>query len=82
MDLREFLDDSGMTQATLSRRSKVTQSTIFKMLNGADIKLSTAMKICIASKHKITLEDLYKASLNANKKINTDKKHYENKPKC
>ncbi len=70
MNLKEFLEEYGMTQATMARRAKVTQSTIFKILNGADVKLTTAMRICEVSKGKITPLDLYNYLLNGNKEIN------------
>ena len=59
MNLREFLEESGMKQIVLASRAKVPQGTITKLLYGADIKLSTAMRICKASKNKITPQDLY-----------------------
>lgn len=79
MNLKEFLEISGMTQKNMAKRSKVTQSTIFKILNGNDVKLSTAMRLCEASKNMITPHSLYQHFLSAKNKIRNseDKNHQD-----
>lgn len=80
MNLEEFLEYSGMTQINLAKRAKLTQSTIFKILSGRDVKLSTAVKLCEASRNKITLESLAKNLASAKKKANSTKSNKDNSP--
>ncbi len=59
MNLKEFFEDTGMTQATLSRRAGVSQATISKILRGHDIRLSIAIKISNATKKMVLCEELH-----------------------
>lgn len=59
MKLSEFFEESGMTQANLARRAKVSQATVCKVLNGHDCRLSIAMRIFKATKGQVTPEELF-----------------------
>lgn len=81
MELKEFLEDSGMRQSELARRAKVPQHTISRLKSGKEVNLSTAIRVCIATKGKVTAEDLYK-TLIARQDMENRKDHKEKeKPK-
>ena len=79
MDLQQYLDEYSGKQQGLAEKAGLTPSVLSKLLNGADVKFSTAMKICIASKGKITAVDLYKNLLLHKNANDSTKKHKRKK---
>jgi len=58
MKLRDYLKESGISITAFSRKCKLTPCTMHHILNGRDIKLTTAYRIEKASKGEVTMHDL------------------------
>lgn len=59
MNLKEFIEDSGISITKLAKKAGITSATIYNIFNGRDVKLSIAVKIQRATKNKVTCEDIY-----------------------
>jgi predicted transcriptional regulator len=61
MRLKEFIDETGIPQAELARRSGVNQGTIIKILAGQACRVSTAEKISRATRGMVSFYDIISA---------------------
>jgi DNA-binding transcriptional regulator YdaS (Cro superfamily) len=58
MKLKEYLDDYGIKYLAFAEKVKLNPKTLRDIINGADMKLSTAIKIEDATKGEVTCRDL------------------------
>jgi len=58
MRLKEFIEETGIPQAELARRSGVNQGTIIKILAGQACRVSTAEKISKATRGMVSFYDI------------------------
>jgi len=82
MNLQEYLDDTGMTKFEFARRAGLANATIWHILHGRDIRLSSLVALMRASKGVINLEDLDKARLDFLKAKASRKKKPKSKNKA
>jgi len=82
MNLRQYFTEIGVTQKFFAQKAKISPVTLWKVLSGEDLKLTTAIRICVATDWKVTPQDMYKDILikdkmknesenNCNEKTNT-----------
>lgn len=77
MELKEYLEVSGIKQNHFAKKAKVTTHTISKLKSGKEINLSTAIRICRATHGQVTPEDLYNTLFRKN--MNDSKDHKNGK---
>jgi predicted transcriptional regulator len=59
MNLKKFIEETGITPAKFARRSDIPASTVYSLIKGAtDPKLSIALKIEAATRGRVTIRDL------------------------
>jgi predicted transcriptional regulator len=58
MELKKYLEFTGMSVEELSKIAGVTQPTLYNILLKKEIKLSTALKISRATKLVVKCEDM------------------------
>jgi hypothetical protein len=80
MNLKEFFESTGVKQTYIALKANISPACVLKAVRGADVKLSTAIKICEATQGRVTPKDLYN-SLIRNDDVNKAEKH-ENKHKA
>lgn len=59
LNLREYMEKTGISQAKLARRAGISTGTIFLALRGQEMKLETAIRLEDATEGKITCRQLY-----------------------
>lgn len=60
MNLKQYFDKTGVSQKFFAQKAKISPVTLWKILSGEDLKLSTAIRICEASEWKVTPQDIHK----------------------
>jgi len=78
MNLKQFFDETGIRQTHIAAKANVSPACVWKAISGADIKLSTAVKICEATQWRVTPKDLYNSLLCNHEKDKGEKHHNKN----
>ncbi len=63
MQLNEYIEKTGIAKRKFARRAGVAPTIIHNIYNGGDIKLSTAMAICISTEMRVTPTELHREIL-------------------
>jgi predicted transcriptional regulator len=58
MNLKDYMEDTGISVAKLARRSNVTTQTLYNILNGKDVRGSVLVKVHLGTKKQVPCEEI------------------------
>jgi predicted transcriptional regulator len=63
MNLKEYIEDTGISVTKLAERSNVPKQTIYNLLNGRDVRGSVLVKVHFGTRKQVPCEEMVDRSL-------------------